>query len=276
LHEPLLTGTRSFPALALPTEGDFRLSARIAAAAALFAASFCASRFGVVTAFLGAAATLAATRRTGSVAAGRFACLDRLSRASILLVICLDVPEATAFEEARRPTAAVLGRGVFVPRAGTAFFTLRELARPAARGVETFVLAVDFAAACERAAFAAEVGALDFETLFAARVLIVTARALAFFFALSSADCLATLVFAAPICFACFVLDDFTLFFAEAITSALLFTFPGVETVRILTADMTSTDQRPKEGRNGMLLNDDSPAKIRPDLQHSTAQSGKT
>jgi len=46
--------------------------------------------------------------------------------------------------------------------------------------------------------------------------------------------------------------------------------------VRILTADMTSTDESPKEGRNGMLLNDGSPAKIRPDLQHSTAQSGKT
>jgi hypothetical protein len=94
----------------------------------------------------------------------------------------------------------------------------------------------------------ADDGVRDFEirlTLFGVPALLETC---ATFFALSSAGCLAVFVLAVPICFACLIFDDFTVFFADAITSALLFSFPAVETGRILTADMTSTDQSPREG----------------------------
>lgn len=151
--------------------------------------------------------------------------------------------------------------------------------RVAARAAETFFLAIGFAVASERARAPAAEGALDFDLLlalvaaFAARTLTASARAAAAFFALSSADCLDDFVLAVPTCFACFALDDFTVFFADTITSCAPLSFPGVETGRILTADIASADRRIcisalKMGQNEMLLNDDNPAKIRPDLRH--------
>jgi hypothetical protein len=102
----------------------------------------------------------------------------------------------------------------------------------ATRAAEFFLLATCFAVASERARRAAAEGAVDlalplgFFAAFAARVLAASARAAAAFFALTSAECLDGFVLAVAICFACFTLDDFAVFFADAITSALLLFLP--------------------------------------------------
>jgi hypothetical protein len=264
----LVEGEFSWPA-AIPGEADFRLRESIAAAAALAAAGFCAPRFGVPTVFPAVAASLAAMRRADSVDAVCFARAGRCL-AWVSLAICRDALAETDFKAARSSAAVVTRGAVLMPRATVPFLTLRPLARGTARDAETFFLAADFVVDSERARVAVADGAFDFDLrpiFFVERVLTARARAAAVFFALSSAARLDVFALGVPICLACFAFDNFTVFFTDAITSALLFSFPAVETGRVLAAEVTSADRKIcisalREGRNRTLLNDDHPAKI--------------